>query len=174
MGDFIGQMGKRTNPSETVTGKFGLGLRNERGDTLIEWATSRKHKIMNTMFQKKAGRRWSWKSPNGVTKTEINYTLTNRPYFVTYVTVINKVNNGSDHRLVINKIKLNRKEWMIKTPPRVYVTRIRLMKVEFQCELINRFDTLQELNDIDTMSETITYMIQQRACRVTKAINKLQ
>ena len=27
---------------ETVTGKFGLELRNERGDTLVEWETSRK------------------------------------------------------------------------------------------------------------------------------------
>ena len=41
---------KRTNPMETATGTFGLELRNERGDTLAEWATSRKHKIMNTMF----------------------------------------------------------------------------------------------------------------------------
>ena len=33
MGDFNAQIGKRTNPMETATGKFGLGLRNERGDT---------------------------------------------------------------------------------------------------------------------------------------------
>ena len=26
---------KRTNPVETATGKFGLELRNERGDTLV-------------------------------------------------------------------------------------------------------------------------------------------
>ena len=65
-----------------ATGKFGLGLRKERGDTLVEWATSRKYKIMNTVFQKKAGRRWTWNSPNGVTKTEIDYILTNRPAIV--------------------------------------------------------------------------------------------
>ena len=71
MGDFNTQTGKRTNSMETAMGKFGLGLRNERGDTLIEWATSIKYKIMNTMFQKKAGRRWTWKSPNGVTKMKL-------------------------------------------------------------------------------------------------------
>ena len=53
---------------------------------------------MNTMFQKKARRRWTWKSPNGVSKTEIDYLLTNRPDIVTDVTVINQVNIGSDHR----------------------------------------------------------------------------
>jgi len=59
MGDFNAQIGKRTNPMEKATCKYGLELRNERGDTLVEWATSRKYKLMNTMFQKKAGRRWT-------------------------------------------------------------------------------------------------------------------
>ena len=42
MGDFNAQLGKRSNATETATATFGLGLRNERGDTLVEWATSRK------------------------------------------------------------------------------------------------------------------------------------
>ena len=37
MGDFRAQIGKRTNPMETATGKFGLELRNERGGPLEEW-----------------------------------------------------------------------------------------------------------------------------------------
>ena len=78
MGDFNTQIGGG-GPMETATGQFVLGLRNDRGDTLVEWATSSKYKIVNTMFQKKAGRRWTWKSPNGVTETEIYYILTNRP-----------------------------------------------------------------------------------------------
>ena len=65
-------------------------MRKERDDTLVEWATSRKYKIMNTMFQKIAGRGWTWKSPNGVTKTEIDYVITHRPEIVTDVTVINQ------------------------------------------------------------------------------------
>ena len=62
MGDFNAQIGKRANPIEIATSKFGLELRNEISDTLVEWATSRNYKIMNTMFQKNAGRRWSWKT----------------------------------------------------------------------------------------------------------------
>ena len=46
MGDINAQIGKRANTMETATGKFGLELRNERGDTVVEWATSRKYKIM--------------------------------------------------------------------------------------------------------------------------------
>ena len=57
MGDFNAKVGGQTNTSERATGCFGLGQRNERGDTLVEWATSKNFKIMNTQFQKKAGRR---------------------------------------------------------------------------------------------------------------------
>ena len=52
MGDFNAQIGKIPNPVEMATGTFGLELRS---DTLVEWATSRTYKVMNTMFQKKAG-----------------------------------------------------------------------------------------------------------------------
>ena len=45
--------------------------------------------------------------PKGVTKTEIDYILTNRPDIVTYVTDINQVNICSDHRLVMSNIKLD-------------------------------------------------------------------
>ena len=45
-----------------ATGCFGLGQRNER-DTLV---TSSNFKIMNTQFQKKGGRRWTWRSPDGI------------------------------------------------------------------------------------------------------------
>ena len=40
---------------------------------------------------------------------------------------------------------------------------IRSKKIELKLELRNRFDTLKELDDIDSMSETITDMIQQSA-----------
>ena len=107
MGDFNAKVGGQTNKSERATGCFGLGQRNERGDTLVEWATSKNFKIMNTKFQKKAGRRWTWRSPDGNTKNEIDYIMTDKPSMVTDVTVINRVNIGSDHRMVTGSITLN-------------------------------------------------------------------
>ena len=64
-------------------------------------------KKVQILEYRKAGRRWTWKSPNGVTKTEIDYMLTNRPNIVTEVTVINRVNIGSDYRLAMHNIKLD-------------------------------------------------------------------
>ena len=107
MRDFNAKVGGQTNTSERATGCFGLGQRNERGDTLVEWATSNNFKIMNTQFQKKAGRRWTWRSPDGNTKNEIDYIMSDKPSMVTDVTVINRVNIGSDHRMVMGSITLN-------------------------------------------------------------------
>ncbi len=61
---------------------------------------------------------------------------------------------------------------MTKGPPRVDATQTGSKKIAFQLELRNRFETLQELDDIDTKSETITDMILENAPRVAKAINK--
>ena len=68
-------------------------------------------------------------------------------------------------------VEMERTKWMTKRPTRVYATRIGSKKIEFQLELRNRFETLQELDDIDNMSETISEMIQQSAATVAKAIN---
>ena len=84
------------------------------------------------------GRRWTWKSQNGVTRTDIDYILTNRPDIATDVIVFNEVNIGSDHRTVIINIKLDvgveRKKWMTKRPPKVDATQIGSKKIEFQFE----------------------------------------
>ena len=41
-----------------------------------------------------------WESPDGNTKNEIDYIMTDKPSMVTDVTVINRVNIGSDHRIM--------------------------------------------------------------------------
>ena len=84
---------------------------------------------------KKAGKRWTWKSPNGVTNADINYILTNRPDIVTYITVvINQLNIRSDQRMVMTKIILDveveRNTLMTKNPPRVDATQIGSKKIE--------------------------------------------
>jgi len=56
---------------------------------------------MNNMFQKKLGGMDVEKPKYGIAK------LTNRPYIVTDVkSSINQVNIGSDHRMIVNIIKL--------------------------------------------------------------------
>ena len=143
---FNAKVGGQTNTSERAIGCFGLSQRNERGDTLVEWATSNNFKIMNTQFQKKAGRRWTWRSPDGNTKNEIDYIMTDKPSMVTDVTVLNRVNIGSDHSMVMGFITLNTREGRKllnkKTRTRVDTQMIGTKKNTFQLKLKNRFTAL--------------------------------
>ena len=128
---------------------------------------------MNTQFQKKAGRRWTWRSRDGNTKNEIDHIITDKPSMVAEVTVINCVNIGSDHRKVMGSITLNtraeRRKLLNKdTQTRVDTQMIGTKKNTFQIELKNRFTALEEHDDMDSLNKNITEMIQQNAMRIAK------
>ena len=48
-----------------VTGKFGLGRRNEAGQRLIEFCQENALVITNTLFQQHKRRLYTWTSPDG-------------------------------------------------------------------------------------------------------------
>ena len=48
-----------------VTGAFGLGKRNEKGNRLIEFCKERNLIIVNTMFSQPERRRYTWTMPRG-------------------------------------------------------------------------------------------------------------
>ena len=47
-----------------VTGKFGLGVRNEAGQRLTEFCQENQLVIANTLFQKHKRRLYTWTSPD--------------------------------------------------------------------------------------------------------------
>nr|XP_054765176.1 uncharacterized protein LOC129271950 [Lytechinus pictus] len=165
MGDFNAKVGKMEDSSEVMLGKFGIGTRNDRGDRLLEFALSRGLKVMNSFFKKKEHRKWTWQSPNGTTRNEIDFILTNRPAIVKDVSVLNRFNTG-DHRLVRAKMhvnfKLERCKLIRKKNASLNVDKLKQCKDEFQLQLRNRFQVLQDevnqedVNDIyDKFSHTV-------------------
>ena len=48
-----------------VIGKFGLGVQNEAGQTLIEFFQENALVIANTLFQQHKRRLYTWTSPDG-------------------------------------------------------------------------------------------------------------
>ena len=139
MGDFNGKVGGQTNTSERATGCFDMDQRNERGDTFVEWVTSKNFKIMNTQFQKNVERRWTWRSSDGHTRNEIDYIMTDKSSMVADVTVRNRINIGSDHIMVMGSITPNtraeRRQLLNKnTRTRVDTQMIGTKKNTFQLE----------------------------------------
>ena len=126
--------------------------------------TSHNFKIMNTQFQKKAGRRWTWRIPDGHTKNEIDCIVTDKPSMVTDVTFINRINIGRDDRMVMGSITLNtraerRKLLNKNTRTRVDTEMIGTKTTTFQLELKNRITALEEHDDMDSLNENMTEMI---------------
>ena len=56
-----------------VTGKFGLGIRNEAGQRLIEFCQENALVIANTLFQQHNRRLYTWTSPDGQHQNQIDY-----------------------------------------------------------------------------------------------------
>ena len=63
IGDCNAKVGSRETPG--VTGKFGLGMRNEAGQRLIEFCQENALVIANTLFQQHKRRLYTWSSPDG-------------------------------------------------------------------------------------------------------------
>ena len=63
LGDWNAKVGSQETPG--VTGKFGLGMRNESGQRLIEFWQENALVIANTLFQQHKRRHYTWTSPNG-------------------------------------------------------------------------------------------------------------
>ena len=63
IGDWNAKVGSQETPG--VTGKFGLGVRNEAGQRLIEFCPENALVIANTLFQQHTRRFYTWTSPDG-------------------------------------------------------------------------------------------------------------
>ena len=48
-----------------ITGKFGLGVQNEAGQSLTEFSQENAVVIANTLFQQHKRRLYTWTSPDG-------------------------------------------------------------------------------------------------------------
>ena len=58
-----------------VAGKFGLGVQNEAGKRLIEFFQENALVIANTLFQQHKRRLYTWTSPDGQHRNQIDYIL---------------------------------------------------------------------------------------------------
>ncbi|KAG1663554.1 Craniofacial development protein 2 [Nymphon striatum] len=92
-------------------GQYGLGIRNERGDRLVEHC--RKHKLVmtNTIFENEKRRRYTWKMPGDINRYQIDYIMIRQRY---RNSVLNSraypgADADTDHNLVCMTVKLRMK-----------------------------------------------------------------
>lgn len=171
-GDWNAKIGTDAQKDWTGTvGKFGVGVTNERGLRLLEFAKMTDLVIANTWFRHKISRRVTWTSPDGVTKNQIDHIMIDRKCAGCIngnkTRAFPGADIGSDHNLVMMTMKLKLKKIPKPKAPRVKYNIERLGDREtretFQIKLGGRFgplldltDNAQEMADMfaDAMNET--------------------
>ena len=73
IGDWNAKVGSQQTPG--VTGKFGPGMSNEAGQRLVEVCQENALVIANTFFQQHKRRHYTWISPDGQHRNQIDYIL---------------------------------------------------------------------------------------------------
>ena len=109
LGDFNAKVGKGRHAD--IVGNDGIGSRNDRGDKLIDWCEQNNQVILNTWFTKHPRRLWTWKSPNGVTKNQIDYITINSRFrnCVKNILTLLGADCNSDHVLLVSDIQVKLK-----------------------------------------------------------------
>ena len=91
-------------------GKFGLGVQNEAGQRLIEFCQENALVIANTFFQQHKRRHYTWTSPGGQYRNQIDYILCSQRWRSSIQSAKTRTDCGSDHEILIAKFKFKLKK----------------------------------------------------------------
>ncbi|XP_071580583.1 craniofacial development protein 2-like [Temnothorax nylanderi] len=77
LGDFNAKIGDTSMDMSlrNTVGNYGLGIRNDRGDRLLQFATDNGMTIMNTVFKQHPRRLYTWTFPDGKHRNQIDYII---------------------------------------------------------------------------------------------------
>ena len=148
MGDFNARVGKQREGH--IVGEHGLGIRNERGETFVRWCQANEQVITNTWFEQHPRRLWTWKSPDNVTKNQIDYITINNRFrnSVQQSKSYPGADCGSYHNPVICKLKVRLKKLkMIKREQQLDYCQLQNnqdIKNIYAIEVKNRFSVLEQ------------------------------
>ena len=94
------------------TGKFGLAVQNEAGKRLIEFCQENALVIANILFQQHKRRLYTWTSPDGQNRNQIDYVLCGRRWRSSIELAKTRLGAdcGTDHELLTGKFILKLKK----------------------------------------------------------------
>ncbi|XP_073815949.1 uncharacterized protein [Musca autumnalis] len=109
IGDFNAKVGCNNSNLSTVMGTQGLGdIRNENGDRLVDFCARHRLFIGGTKFAHKNIHKYTWESPDGHTRNQIDHILISKLFLGSLMDV--KTRRGadidSDHMLLVATLRL--------------------------------------------------------------------
>ena len=140
IGNWNANVGSQETPE--VTGKFGLGIRNEAVQRLMEFCQENSLVIANTFFQQHKRRPYTQTSSNGQYLNQIDYILCSQRWRSSIQSTKTRpgADCGSGHELLITKFRLKLKKVGKTARP----FRYDLNQIPYDCtvEVRNRFKGL--------------------------------
>ena len=128
------------NTQETpgVTGKFGLGIRKEAGQRLMEFCQENALVIANTLFQQHKRRNYTWTSADGQHQNQIDYILCSQRWrsSIQSTKTRPRADCGSDHELIA-KFRLKLKK--VGKTTRTFRYDLNQIPYDYTVEVNNRF-----------------------------------
>ena len=160
LGDFNAKTGADNRGLETVMGTNGTGVMNENGEKFTDFCHAHNLVIGGSIFPHKEIHKYTWTSPNGTTKNQIDHICVTRKFRRSLLDVraFRGADANSDHNLVIAKLQLKLKKIRQPTNTRDKFDIGRLKQPEvlqnFKIALRNRYQALtlerDEEESIDT------------------------
>ncbi|XP_058630445.1 craniofacial development protein 2-like [Onychostoma macrolepis] len=154
MGDFNAKVGPNNTGYEHVMGIHGLGVMNDNGERFAELCAINNLVIGGSVFPHKWIHKSTWVSPDGVTENQIDHICISKKFrrSLQDVRIRRGADVGSDHHLVVASMQLKlKKNWMETTLGRVKndINHLKITSVrdEFELQLKNKFEVLQELHE---------------------------
>ena len=125
-----------------VTGKFGLGVQNEAGQSLTEFCQKNTLVIANTHFQQHKRRLYTWTSPDGQHQNQTDYVICSQRWRSSIQSAKTRLgaNCGSDHELLVAKFRLKLKKLGKSTRPFRYD--LNQIPYNYTVDVTNRFKGL--------------------------------
>ena len=148
MGDFNAKIGENWGRlNSNAIGPYGLGERNPRGDRLEDFAVENDLVIANTLFQHPKRRLYTWTSPDGNTRNQIDFILIKRKWRTSVLNVktFPGADCDTDHELLSMSIRLKAVKQNADHRPIRFD--FEAVANEYSVEVRNRFANL--LQDID-------------------------
>jgi len=137
----IGDWNAKVGSQETseVIGKFVLRVQNEAGQRLTEFSQENALVIANTFFQQHRKRLYTWTSPDGQHRNQIDYILCSQRWrsSIQSAKIRPGADCGSDHELLLAKFRLKLKKLGKTTRP--FRCDLNEISYDYTVEVRNRF-----------------------------------
>ena len=140
IGDWNAKLGSQETP--VATGKFDLGVWNETGQRLTEFCQENTLVIANTLFQQHKRRLYTWTSPDGQHRNQIDYILWSQRWRSSIQSAKTRpgADCGPDHELLITKFRLKLKK--VEKTTRPFRCDLNQIPYDYTVEVTNRFKGL--------------------------------